>query len=262
MVKAKKDLGQNFLTDEDVLKQIVESANLSKEDTVIEIGPGTGALTRHLIEKAGQVISVEIDTDLLPQLKHKFGHKPNFTLIHGDALKFAPPKTPYKIVANIPYYITSPIINHFLLEQFTQGNPPKILVIMVQKEVAEKIVAKKEKHSVLSLQVHLFGEPELVCIVPKTAFIPMPKVDSAVIKITVDKTPKINADLKKIMWTIHMAFKQKRKKLCNNLSAMFRKEPVEIKELLKSLNIDQDIRAEDLKIEEWSRLINAIDVPR
>lgn len=257
MAEANKSLGQNFLHDEEVLRQIIEAAELSKEDTILEIGPGKGALTNQLLDQAGKVIAVELDDRLIPVLMEEFGSAPNFKLIHQDVLKYTPPSEPYKIVANIPYYITSPILNHFLMEQFQDGNPPKTIIIMIQKEVAQKILAKKGKHSVLSLQVHLFGEPELVCIVPRTAFDPQPKVDSAVIKITVQNKPKIDVDLKKFFWLLHMSFAQKRKMLSNNLANAFKKEPEEIRTFLKNIDIDEGIRAEQLTIEEWLKLYQA-----
>jgi 16S rRNA (adenine1518-N6/adenine1519-N6)-dimethyltransferase len=258
MVMAKKSLGQNFLKDEAILEQIIEASELKDTDTILEIGPGHGALTKPLLDSGARVTAVELDDDLLPFLKMDFGKNKNFELIHGDALTHTPPNEPYKIVANIPYYITSPLINHYLYEQFLNGNPPELLVIMVQKEVAEKIVAKNGKHSVLSLQVHIFGEPELVCIAPSAAFKPAPKVDSAVIKVRVHKKPKIHGELKKIFWLFHISFAQKRKKLANNLAAALRKKPAEIKPMLKALNIDPDIRAEQLSFEEWSRLFQEL----
>lgn len=256
-MKAKKHLGQNFLRDAGVLSEIIDASELSPEDTVVEIGPGRGFLTDELVKKAGHVFAVELDEDLLPGLKAGFLTSKNFTLLHQDALTYTPPKEPYKLIANIPYYITSPILNHFLYEQFNGGNPPTLMVLMVQKEVAKKILAKKGKHSVLSLQVHLFGEPELVRIVSKHAFKPTPEVDSAVIKIHVHKEPTIKGNLKKLFWLFHMSFAQKRKKLTNNLSAALQKEPAELRTLLENLSINPDIRAEDLTLEEWKKLFEA-----
>jgi len=262
MTFAKHSLGQNFLIDRDVLAKIIAAGDLSSEDNIVEIGPGRGILTAALLEKAASVTAIELDSDLLPALETHFRDYKNFTLLHENALNFTPPKNPYKLIANIPYYITSPILNHFLFEQFLQknqnpqtGNPPTILVLMIQREVAEKIMAKKEKHSVLSLEVHMFGKPEIIAFVPPQAFFPSPKVESAIIKITVYAKPQISGDLKKIMWLFHISFAQKRKKLCNNLAAALRRPPAEIKTLLKSLGISEDIRAEDLTMEEWEKLL-------
>ena len=269
MHQAKKSLGQNFLKDKAILEAIIEAAELSSEDHVLEVGPGKGALTDQILEKAGKLTVIEIDDDLIPLLEEKYGTHPKFNLIHGDALEVSPPKGAYKIVANLPYYITSPLINHFLLKQFLgqqnknpDANPPTEMVIMVQKEVAEKILAqgkKGQKHSVLSLQVHCFGTPELVVIAPKEAFDPAPKVDSAVIKIKVDpnKLPK-EVDLKKLFWLFKIGFTQKRKKLANNLKSVFNEKPNQIKERLKTLNIDPETRAEDLNLEEWLTLLKAL----
>jgi 16S rRNA (adenine1518-N6/adenine1519-N6)-dimethyltransferase len=255
MIKAKKSLGQNFLKDPLILNEIIRAANLSPSDIVLEIGPGKGVLTQALIDRAAKVIAVELDQDLLPVLQNRFGSAENFELVHQDALKFTPPTAPYKIVANIPYYITSPLLNHFLLDQFTNGNPPEMIVFMVQKEVAEKIIAANGKHSVLSLQVHMFGEPEMVCIVPREAFEPAPKVESAVIKIRIHEKPQIQSDLKKIFWLIHMCFAQKRKKLTRNLANAFKKKPAEMRTLLEQLKINPDVRAENLTLKEWHLLV-------
>jgi len=250
MTKPKKHLGQNFLQDESILAQIIDAAELTPEDQILEIGPGKGVLTDALLQKTKQVTAVEIDEDLLPSLRSQFSHHKNFNLVHEDALKFQPPEAPYKIVANIPYYITSPLLNHYL----QNPNPPSLLVLMIQKEVAHKILAPKGKHSVLSLQVHIFGNPELICEVPASAFTPQPKVDSAVLRIRVHPKPKIPGDIKKLFWLIHMSFAQKRKKLTNNLAPALQKSPAEIRELLTSLNIDPDIRAEALTLDEWQKL--------
>lgn len=257
-MKAKKHLGQNFLHDLGALSDILKASELQPTDTVVEIGPGRGFLTEELVKKAGKLIAVELDDDLIPFLKASFITSKNFTLVHQDALTFVPPSEPYKLIANIPYYITSPILNHFLVEQFEGGNPPTLLVLMVQKEVAEKIVAKNGKHSVLSLQVHLFGEPELVRVVHKGAFRPAPQVDSAVIKIKVHPQPKIAGELKKLFWLFHVSFAQKRKKLTNNLAGVLHKKTGEIRELLEKLGINPDIRAEDLTLPEWQKLFNEL----
>ena len=254
MVKAKKHLGQNFLHDKDVLHAIVEAGEIKDTDTIIEVGPGEGFLTKELIKRAGKVIAIEKDRDLLPFLKLDFRKFKNFELVEGDALRFTPPQGPYKVIANIPYYITSPLLNHFLNEQITHGQPPELLVLMVQKEVAEKIVAKNKKHSLLSLEVQLFADVELVRTVPAAAFHPRPRVDSAIIKIRALPKPRIEADLKKLFWLFHMSFAQKRKKLSNNLAAALHQEPSQMREALESINIDPKIRAEDLSWEEWTKL--------
>lgn len=260
MVRAKKKYGQNFLNDSVVLRQIVDAADIQEGEQIVEIGPGMGALTEPLLAAGAKVEAVEIDEDLIPSLQATFGSNDNFKLINQDALTYEAPKVPYKLVANIPYYITSPLINHFLLEQFLDEKKvaPSTIVIMVQKEVAEKIIAKKgskpEKHSVLSLQVHLFGDVEWVCEAPSSSFDPAPKVDSAVIKINVAEQPKIQGDLKKIFWLFNVSFTNKRKKLAKNLAAVLRMKPAEIKEVLSTLDIDPEARAEALSLDNWKAL--------
>lgn len=259
MVNAKKSLGQNFLHDEKVLEDILIASEIGSNETVVEIGPGEGFLTRALLEKAGHVLAIELDRDLYPWLRLDFGKNPKFTLIEGDALRYDPPKTPYKLIANIPYYITSPILNHFLREQFVNGNPPTRMVLMVQREVAEKIVCKDTKHSVLSLEVQLFGSPKLVRIVAPSCFRPKPKVDSAVLQIDVYSEPKVKGNMQKLLWLFKMSFAQKRKKLSNNLSSALKLSTTEIKKTLEENGISPDTRAEDLNLENWQTLFNALD---
>ncbi len=257
MVYAKKSLGQNFLHDTEVLKDILDAGELNPSDHVVEIGPGEGFLTRALLAKAGKLTAIELDHDLIPWLKMDFGKDPKFNLSEGDALRFVPPAEPYKLIANIPYYITSPILNHFLLEQFMGGHPPELIVLMVQREVAEKIT-DPNKHSVLNLEIQIFGEAEIVRIVLPASFKPRPKVDSAVLKIRPYKKPLIEGDLKRFIWFIKMSFAQKRKKLSNNLSGLLHLSNGASKELFSSLQIDPDVRAEDLNFEEWQTLFNAL----
>jgi 16S rRNA (adenine1518-N6/adenine1519-N6)-dimethyltransferase len=257
MTYAKKSLGQNFLHDTAVLKDILDAGELKTTDRVIEIGPGEGFLTRALLSKVAHLTAIELDHDLIPWLKMDFGKDPKFELVEGDALKFSPSETPYKLIANIPYYITSPLLNHFLLEQFLNGHPPELMVVMVQREVAEKIVDPR-KHSVLSLEVQLFAEAELVRIVPPTSFKPRPAVDSAVLKIRPLKEPRLKGDLKRLLWLMKMSFAQKRKKLSNNLSSLLKLSNAETKAFFESLKISPDVRAEDLTFEEWDRLFNGL----
>lgn len=258
MVMAKKSLGQNFLQDYDVLGDILKAGDLKPGDQVLEIGPGEGFLTRGLLGKEVKLTAIEFDADLIPWLKIEFKKYPDFELVHADALKYAPQSGAYKLIANIPYYITSPILNHFLVEQFSGGNPPKLLVLMVQREVAEKIVAKDGKNSVLSLQVQLFGKPELVRIVEPKCFRPKPKVDSAVLKITVYDKPVIQENLKQLFWLFKVSFAQKRKKLSNNLRNVLKLNSTEVKELLAKAKIHEDARAENLTLPEWHALFNEL----
>lgn len=259
MIAPKKQLGQNFLQDEEILKKIIEAAELTENDTVVEVGPGKGALTAALLAKAGRVIAVELDERLIAPLKIHFGHRKHFELHHENALQFIPPAGPYKLVANLPYYISSPLLNHFLLEQFLYGNPPTMMVIMLQKEVAERLVPNKGNHSLLSLEVQSFGTAEKICDVPPKCFYPRPKVDSAVVRIHVAASPFIHGNLKKAFWLFKVSFSQKRKKLTNNLICALRKPLAEIRPYLEKAKIPPDIRAEALSVDDWNRLLIELD---
>ncbi|OGJ50965.1 ribosomal RNA small subunit methyltransferase A [Candidatus Peregrinibacteria bacterium RIFOXYB2_FULL_32_7] len=263
---ANKSLGQNFLIDSDILQKIITAGNLSKNDTVIEIGPGLGSLTQELCKNAGKVIAIEKDSNLIPILKETTKEFKNLTILNQDALKFEINKTnEYKLIANIPYYITSPLINHFLRSEFISNKDPKLpklIVLLIQKEVAEKICRLKkykQKHSVLSLNIHLFGEPEIISLVPKESFYPAPKVDSAILKIRIFK--EINKDTLSYISTdffkfIEAGFSNPRKKIHNSLSRGLQIPTEKIIEILKKANIDPNRRSETLEIEEWKRLFH------
>lgn len=238
---AKKFMGQNFLVSTTALSQIVNAANLTKNDHVVEIGPGLGVLTKELCEKAGMVTSIELDKTLLPVLRYTVGGYSNLTIINQDALTVSPPTTPYKVVANIPYNITSPIINHYLQNE----NKPTSITMLVQKEVAQKIVKYTPDASVISLQIHLFGTPHIVAIVPSKDFYPAPKVDSAIIHIETHN--KYNPDIAiKVLTLAKRAFKLSRKKLSNTI-------PDKLEKLL-ALGL-ADKRPQHLSIEDWMELI-------
>ncbi|MFH1534173.1 MAG: 16S rRNA (adenine(1518)-N(6)/adenine(1519)-N(6))-dimethyltransferase RsmA [Nitrospirota bacterium] len=243
-MKAKKSLGQNFLQDKSVLDKIIETADLTSTDEIIEVGPGHGILTEELAKSAKKVTTIELDDRLIPNLKVIFALHDNIELIHQNALDFPPPSTPYKLVANIPYYITSPLISHFL---HTPDRPTKI-VLLVQKEVAEKICVDK-KMNVLALHVQNFGKPQIIATVPPSAFRPSPKVDSAILEIDVYKKPIIQ-DHKALFRLVHQAFSQSRKKLSNSL--------YQHKEALTELDL-QDKRAERLTLKDWEALLSIVD---
>ena len=256
-VRPKKSLGQNFLKDNAALGKIVSAAGIGPSDFVLEIGPGFGVLTKELVKRAGRVEAIELDRDLFLRLKLNLltpdGRFPeNLQMIEGDALKFPLPEKPYKLVANIPYYITSPILNHFLQPQTPAERRPELIVILVQKEVAEKVCAGAGNHSVLSLQVQIFGKPELLGIVGKNSFSPPPKVDSAILRITPYPEPLVR-DLKTFFRLIHSAFSQKRKTLLNSLRVLnLPKE--KIAELLEKSGIKPLARPQELDIPDWLRL--------
>ncbi len=266
---AKKRLGQNFLVDEKVFDRIIEASDLKPSDNVIEVGPGTGFLTERLIEKVGHVTAVEKDADMIRILKKKFAfgseaqarreNYENLKIIQSDILKFnpcrraidcAPSGDGYKVIANIPYYITSPLLKHFL----QSDNCPNLMVLLVQKEVAEKICGLSGK-SLITIETQLFGKPEIIATVPSSAFYPAPKVESAILRIDVFKKPLVpKKQLSDFLRVVKFGFSQKRKKLNNSLAAGLHIKPSEMADLLKQADIDPDLRAEHLGIEEWKRL--------
>ena len=264
---AKKGLGQNFLIDEKALGKIIEAADLKKSDNVIEVGPGTGFLTEKLIEKAGRVTSVELDKNMVEILKERFKFAENLEVVNEDILKFdlterrrdsrispSEGSSNFKVVANIPYYITSPLLKHFLQAE----NRPSVMVVLVQKEVAEKIVGKTGK-SLITIETQLFGRSEIVGIVPALSFHPVPKVDSAILKIEVFNKPLIPEDqIKDFIRLVKFGFSQKRKKLSNTLSAGLHIKSSEMSEILKKADIDPNLRAENLEIGDWGRLAKVL----
>lgn len=254
---AKKSLGQNFLIDDKALDQIVEAADLYDGDHVVEVGPGTGFLTEQLIQEAGKVTSVELDADMVEILKEQFSLTENLEVIHSDILKQDIGELvgdKYKVVANIPYYITSPVIRHFLQAKVR----PKLIVVLVQKEVAEKICSITGK-SFITVETQLQGHPEYIATVPASSFYPVPKVDSAILKITVYPEPKVpEAELKDFLRIVKFGYSQKRKKLSNGLAAGLHKEPAEVREILGKANIPLDARPEELEIEDWKHLADLL----
>jgi 16S rRNA (adenine1518-N6/adenine1519-N6)-dimethyltransferase len=254
-LRASKKLGQNFLQDPFALEAIATAAEIKPTDTVLEIGPGLGSLTRYLAASARHVVAVEIDRDMLPPLRAVTSDYDNINIIHGDILKLAPEeliKEPsYLVVANIPYYITSAIIRHLLENEIK----PRRIVLTVQKEVASRICAEAGDMSLLALSVQVYGKPSIVKRILSEAFFPAPKVDSAVLSIDIYSSPKIQPDSLNIFFKLIKAgFSQKRKTLRNSLSAGLHIPPQNAEELLNNVSIDPRRRAETLSIEEWQRL--------
>jgi 16S rRNA (adenine1518-N6/adenine1519-N6)-dimethyltransferase len=254
-LRADKSLGQNFLQDSYALEQITAAAEILPTDTVLEVGPGLGALTRHLAVAAKQVIAVELDGRLLPPLREVLTGYTNVEIVHGDMLNLAPadivPATDYLVVANIPYYITSALLRH-LLETTPR---PRRVVLTVQKEVAARICAAPGDMSLLALSVQVYGQPRVVATVPADAFYPAPKVDSAVIRIDLSPAPFIPYTLLDSFFALAKAgFSQKRKTLRNSVSAGMRKSPAETEAMLRAAGIDPMRRAETLSLEEWREL--------
>jgi len=258
-LRADKSLGQNFLQDSFALEKIVAAAEINSTDTVLEIGPGLGSLTRYLAVSAKEVVAVELDLKMLQPLKAILTSYQNVRVIQGDILKLAPDelvtKQDYVVVANIPYYITSAVIRHLLESK----NKPRRIVLTIQKEVAERICAQPGDMSLLALSVQVYGEPRIAARIPADAFFPSPKVDSAVLCVDIYPTPQIKTELLKTFFKLIKAgFSQKRKMLRNSLSAGLHISPTNAAELLTHANIDPQRRAETLSIEEWEILSERI----
>ena len=254
-LRAHKSLGQNFLQDPLALEDIISAAEIQPTDTVLEIGPGLGSLTRYLAVAAREVVAVELDPNLLPPLKAVLAPYPNIRLIHGDILKLSPKdlitEKDYIVAANIPYYITSAVIRHLL-----EGEAkPRRIVLTVQKEVAERICAKPGDMSLLALSVQVYGEPRIAARIPADAFFPAPKVDSAVLCVDIYPSPLIRPELLRTFFKLIKAgFSQKRKTLRNSLSSGLHISPTDAADLLTRAHIDPQRRAETLSIDEWRTL--------
>lgn len=260
-----KKFGQNFLIDNHVLEKIVRAADITKEDFVLEIGPGIGTLTQYLCECARNVVSVEIDRKLMPILKETLSDYDNVTVLNEDVLKLDIPTLvkerndgkPIKVVANLPYYITTPII----MGLFENHVPLLNVTIMIQKEVAERIQAGpgSKEYGALSLAVQYYAKPYIVANVPPNCFMPRPKVGSAVINLTPHKDPPYNVEDEKLLFQIIRAsFNQRRKTLVNGIfnyeDLSYSKE--EIVDALESLDISKDIRGEALTLKEFINVSN------
>jgi 16S rRNA (adenine1518-N6/adenine1519-N6)-dimethyltransferase len=253
---AKKSLGQHFLRSERALNTIIESAKLDEEDLVLEIGPGQGVLTEKLLQRAGKVIAIEKDDGLYDFLQEKFKNEignQGLTLVHEDILNFSSLNTPYKLVANIPYNLTGAILEKFL----STDREPALIVLLVQKEVAERIVARDGKESILSISVKAYGKPHYAEKVLAGSFVPAPKVDSAI--ITIEKisknffnSPNGRFSEKDFFDLLHAGFKSKRKKLSSNLATHFSKEKV--LRAFQKLKLDENLRAEDVSLGTWQKL--------
>ena len=263
---ANKKLGQNFLIDDEAINKIVDSANLTKEDLVMEIGPGLGTLTSMLLEKAGKVIAIELDDRMVKILQDRFLVYNNFELINEDVLKVNLPELieankqfkSVKVVANLPYYITTPIIMKLLENRLNIES----ITIMIQKEVAERIVATpgSKLSGAITYSVHYYAEPEEVTIVPNTSFIPSPEVDSEVIKLVIRKEPTLELKDEKLFFNIIKAsFMQRRKTLANGLvNGGILQNKTEAVKLLKNIGLEENVRGEELSLEQFAKLSNEI----
>lgn len=259
-IRPSRSKGQNFLINEKIYDEIVEAAEITKEDTVLEVGPGLGFLTAKLAKAAKQVVSVELDDKLANFLQIGLDSQDveNVTIVNQDVLKFNPTDLPknYKVVANLPYNITSIFLRTFL----GQKNRPQSLVLMLQKEVAERLVARPGDMSMLALSVQFFGEAEIVREVKAGNFWPEPKIDSAVIKITLNnsKRGEISLDEERAFFRLaKFGFSAKRKMLKNNLGSGLKISNQEAEKLLISAGLDIHVRAEDLSVLDWQKLFAA-----
>lgn len=254
---AKKGMGQHFLISKAVLQRIIKASDLKKTDTVLEIGPGIGTLTLELLKRVKKVIAVEKDPKMVEILKEITREYKNLEIINKDILKIAKLEIKnYKIVANIPYYITSPLLKFFLEAK----NKPKFLVLMVQKEVAQRITAKPGGMSILAVSVQLYAEPEIIDFVSKDSFWPKPEVDSAIMKITVNSKQLTVKEVNKknFFRLVRIGFSSPRKKLANNLSAGFQISKEKTEQWLQKAGIEPSKRPQEMSLEGWFGLYKAL----
>ncbi|MDZ7611433.1 MAG: 16S rRNA (adenine(1518)-N(6)/adenine(1519)-N(6))-dimethyltransferase RsmA [Candidatus Moranbacteria bacterium] len=258
MKMPKKSLGQNFLQDKEVLEKIIEAGDIKKSDKILEIGSGEGVLTKRLAGEAGVVLALEKDEALAESLRRNNYFK-NVEILIGDVLDINLPKLlkrkdfhNYKLIANIPYYITGKIFRLFL-ETSAQ---PDLLVLLVQKEVAERVCAKPGKMNLLATAVQYFGKPEIISQVSRESFYPRPEVDSAILKISPRGKYRYKNEKKEknFLQLVRIGFSSPRKTLINNLKAGFSLEREELEKIFEKLNLPKDVRAQNLKIEDWQNL--------
>ena len=259
--RPRKSLGQHFLNDGSILDLIVEAAELAADDTALEVGPGLGALTGRLVQRAGRVVTIEMDPALAAALPARLGNPANLTSVEGDARSadiaaLVGPGARFKMLANLPYYAANPIIRRFL------ENPPQpqLMVVMVQREVAQTMVAEPGKMGILSVAVQYYARASLVCDVPPQAFRPQPKVSSAVVKLELFAEPPVAvADPAAFFDLVRAGFSAPRKQLHNSLKRGLERQgleapPEQTANLLESANLDGRRRAETLSLEEWAAL--------
>ena len=265
--RTKKRLGQNFLVDENVIDEIL--SNVNKEDSVLEIGPGIGFVTEGLVERAKDVVAVEIDTDAINVLNKNLGGKDNFKLIEKDILKFNfddiyPDGKKIKIIANIPYYITSPILVHLLgeIDDFNNKNRAHIeeIVLMVQWEVAKRLVAdensQNKEYGMLSILCQFYANVEIIRKVSKRCFYPAPKVDSALVRLKINDTPRVENPSRLLKKTVKAVFNQRRKNIKNSLQQA---GMLNVLEVLNKLQMDLNLRGEKLSVHDLNKLAHALE---
>ena len=262
-IKPIKHLGQNFLINKTVISKLIKGAKILKTDTLLEIGPGMGVLTQEIAKIAKKVIAVEKDPRMCNFLKERLQNFDNIEIINQDILKFQIQNYKsqinskfkiqnYKIIANLPFYITAPVIRKFLETK----NPPQEMVLIIQKEVAQRICAKPPKMSILAVSVQFYANPKILSYVSKKSFYPQPKVDSAIIQIKPEKKYKVNPD--KFFKIVKAGFSQPRKQLANNLSKQLNINKKELSSLLLDKGVKPTQRAETLTVNSWIDLLKVL----
>lgn len=258
----RKGMGQNFLVEDRYLQRIVDAAEIGPQDQIVEVGPGLGNVTRALAERAGRVIAVELDRDLVRVLRETLGDLPHVEIVAADILEVSMAQllgsravAPYKVVANLPYNITSAVLRHFL-----ESEPrPMRLVLMVQKEVAQRITATPGEMSLLAVSVQFYGAPRIVAHVPAGAFYPRPKVDSAIMRIDTYTQPPVEvADVARFFAVVRAGFGQRRKQLRNALSHGLGMPTAAVEEAMRRCGLDPQRRAETLDLGEWAALVRCL----
>jgi 16S rRNA (adenine1518-N6/adenine1519-N6)-dimethyltransferase len=261
---ARKSLGQHFLTDRRVLRRIVAATKLTPSDTVVEVGAGLGVLTAQLVRRAGKVIAVEVDEGLCDHLRRRFAGAPKLTIVCRDVLSLQPGEllrsagatAPYVVVGNLPYNIAAAVLRLFL----EAPEKPQRMIVMLQKEVAESIVAGPGRMSLLALSVQLYGVPRLLFRVPPSSFRPPPKVESAVLRIDVRETPAVSVDdAEGFFHFLRAGFSAPRKQLRNALSHALAADVTWVAEALRRAGVDPTLRAQALGLEQWAALYRAFE---
>jgi len=254
-MRPNKAFGQNFLIDRSILMKIVEAAEIDADDEILEVGAGTGVLTRELAPRARRVVAVELERDMLALLTKTTSFYSNVELVARNLLFLDPVavfgQAPYKLVANLPYYITAPTFRHFL----ESANPPRVLVVMVQQEVAQRIVAQPGDLSVLAISVQFYGQPRIMGHVPASSFYPAPKVDSAILRVDVhEDAPLSSVERESFFRLVQAGFSERRKQLHNALTHGLHYKNEIVRAWLAEAGIEASRRAETLSIAEWLQL--------
>jgi 16S rRNA (adenine1518-N6/adenine1519-N6)-dimethyltransferase len=259
-MRPNKAFAQNFLIDRSALLKMVEAAEIKPTDTILEVGAGTGVLTRELAQRAQRVVAVELEYDMLTLLKETTGEFANVELVARNLLLLNPvelfDQAPYKLVANLPYYITAPTFRHFL----ESANPPTLVIVMVQWEVAQRITAEPGDLSLLGVSVQFYGRPRIVARVPAASFYPAPKVDSAILCIEVQPQESLSQEERdRFFRVVQAGFSERRKQLHNSLTHGLHYKNDIVRGWLAAASIDASRRAETLSIDEWLRLWKVIE---